>query len=122
MNDDQKTPADDDQPADTTPTDDHTVEQPATTEQTTSSPKRTRNTLIAGGAGLALAGGLVGFGIGHASADGGDGDRFRQTSRSVPGEGRPGFHGGDRPGRSHDGDHRRQLQNGESDDQPSSES
>ena len=127
MNDEQKTPADDDQPADTTPTDDHTVEQPATTEQApteqaTSSPKRTRNTLIAGGAGLALACGLVGFGIGHASADGGDGDRFRQTSRSVPGEGRPDFHGGDRPGRSHDGDHRRQLQNGDSGDQPSSES
>jgi hypothetical protein len=68
-----------------------TSEQPAAPKS--SSTSRTRNTLMAGGAGLALAGGLVGFGIGHASAD--NGDRFTPTSQYVPGNGQQNFRDGE---------------------------
>ncbi len=57
---------------------------------------RTRNILLTSGAGLALAGGVIGFGIGHATADGGDGGRHDRMSRFAPGDGRPDF--GDRNG------------------------
>lgn len=123
MNDEQKTPPEEDQPADTPPVEEReTTGQPAAEDAPAagSSGSRTRNTLIAGGAGLALAGGLIGFGIGHASADG-DGDRFRQVSQHAPGEGRPDFRDGDRPDRRPDGDRDRQLRDGDSDDQPSAD-
>jgi hypothetical protein len=124
MSDEQKTPADGEQPTDTSPTaEQETVEQPAPEPVPATSPStRTRNTLIAGGAGLALVGGLVGFGIGHASADGGDGNRFDRVSQYAPGEGRPDFRNGERPGRPSDGDRGRHFRDGESDGQAPSES
>ena len=113
MNDEQKTPADDGQePAEPTPTaEPETVEQsaaeptpapaapPAATEEsrTSATPTRTRNILLTSGAGIALASGLIGFGIGHATADDGDGDRFGPMSQYMPGEGQRGFGPGHRP-------------------------
>ncbi len=129
MNDEQKTPAEDDkQPADETPTTEQPTAEQETTEQPAAEPApapatsttRSRNTLIASGAGLALVGGLVGFGIGHATAGGGDGDRFRPVSQYAPGEGRPGLGDGERPHRPSDGDHGRHFRNGDS-ERPSSE-
>jgi hypothetical protein len=73
-----------------------TAEQPAAETKVVSTP-RTRRILLTSGAGLALAGGVIGFGIGHATADGGDGDRFRPTSQTVPGEGGRDFGNGERP-------------------------
>jgi len=58
---------------------------------------RTRRILLTSGAGIALASGVIGFGIGHATADGGNGDRFQPTSQSVPREGQPNFGTGERP-------------------------
>ena len=124
MNDQQKTPADDQQPDDTAPTTEQaTVEQPAAepAPAPAAPTSRTRNTLIAGGAGLALAGGLIGFGIGHAAADGGDGERFGRVSHYAPGEGRPGLGEGGRPDRPSDGERGRHFRNGDSDEQRSSE-
>ncbi|VXB51581.1 hypothetical protein [Aeromicrobium sp. 9AM] len=96
MNDEQKTP--EAQPDDTAPTvQQDTAEAPPAAAPTTNGSSRTRNTLIAGGAGLVLVGGLVGFGIGHATADG-DGDQFRRIGHYAPGDGRPGFGEGGRPG------------------------
>lgn len=77
-----------------------TAEQPAPTAQSepvTTSP--TRRILLTSGAGLALASGVIGFGIGHATADGGNDARFQPTSQSVPGEGQPNFGNGERPDR-----------------------
>jgi len=99
MNDEQKTPEDDQPTADQA-----TVEQPAPppaapeVPDNEAKPKvfnspRTRNILLTSGAGLALAGGVLGFGIGHATA-GDDGRRDDRVSRFAPGDGRPDF--GDR--------------------------
>ena len=105
MNDEQKTPEDEqptveqataEQPAPAPPA--APAQAPAGDEarpQVFTSP-RTRNILLTSGAGLALAGGVLGFGIGHATADG-DGGRDGQTSRFAPRDGRPDF--GDRDDR-----------------------
>ncbi|KQV75156.1 hypothetical protein ASC61_09155 [Aeromicrobium sp. Root344] len=98
MNDEQKTPEDEQ-----STTEQATVEQPtpapaaapeASTRQDTKTPvfssPRTRNILLTSGAGLALAGGVLGFGIGHATAGGDDG-RDDRMSRFAPGDGRPDF-------------------------------
>ena len=75
-----------------------TTEQPAAvTSDEPASTSPTRRILLTSGAGLALASGVIGFGIGHATADDGTGDRFQPTSQSVPGEGRPDFGNGERP-------------------------
>ena len=115
--DEQKTPADAESAGDTPTAEQETVEQPApapaaqeataesagaaqpTEQNKLFTTPRTRNILLTSGAGLALAGGVIGFGIGHASADGGDGARFDRTSQSVPGEGQPDFRDGNRPDR-----------------------
>ncbi|KAA1395313.1 hypothetical protein [Aeromicrobium ginsengisoli] len=111
MNDEQKTPEDEQPTAEQA-----TIEQPAAAppapEATPSedakakvfSSPRTRNILLTSGAGLALAGGVLGFGIGHATASGDDGGRDGRMSRFAPGDGRPDFRdrnheGGQRGGR-----------------------
>jgi len=77
-----------------------TAEQPAAgTPAAPASTSPTRRILLTSGAGIALASGVIGFGIGHATADDGTGDRFQPTSQSVPGEGRPDFGNGERPDR-----------------------
>ena len=103
MNDEQKTP-DDEQPTG----EQATVEQPAPAQAAPAAPAgdeasptvftspRTRKILLTSGAGLALAGGVLGFGIGHATA-GDDGRRDDRVSRFAPGDGRPDF--GDRGNR-----------------------
>jgi len=126
MNDEQKTPEDHH------PNDERaTVEQPAPPSAAPATdvpigdtrPKvfttpRTRNILLTSGAGLALAGGVLGFGIGHATAGGDDGGRDDRMSRFAPAHGRPDLgerdhHGGQRgerrgpgaePGRQPPGD------------------
>jgi hypothetical protein len=85
-------------PAPPAPEEAATTEQPAAEtpgEPVSTSP--TRRILLTSGAGLALASGVIGFGIGHATADDGTGDRFQPTSQSVPGEGRPDFGNDERP-------------------------
>ena len=75
-----------------------TTEQPAAeTPGEPASPSPTRRILLTSGAGLALASGVIGFGIGHATAGDGTDDRFQPTSQSVPGEGQPNFGNGERP-------------------------
>ena len=99
MNDEQKTPEDEqptveqataEQPAPVPPA--APAQAPAGDEakpQVFTSP-RTRNILLTSGAGLALAGGVLGFGIGPATGDD-DGGRDGQTSRFAPRDGRPDF-------------------------------
>lgn len=79
-----------------------TVQAP-TPDTTPTEPRnrRTRELLVAGAAGLVVAGGLAGFGIGRATAgDDGDGDgpRFARTGQVFPGQ----------QGRGHDGQRPRQ--------------
>jgi hypothetical protein len=59
-----------------------------------SRPRRTRELMAAGAAGLLVAGGLAGFGIGRATG-GDDGPRFTRSGqfRPGPGYGRPGQRG-----------------------------
>ncbi len=134
MSDQQKTPGEDDQqPEDPTPTAEQaTAEQPAAEEAPAgqaaaeqppapaASTGRTRKTLIASGAGLALVGGLIGFGIGQATAGDGD-DRFGHVGQHAPGEGRPGLREGHRPDRPFEGERDKRFRNGDS-EQPSRDS
>jgi hypothetical protein len=71
-------------------------EAPAPADQTTASvrPRRTRELMAAGAAGMLVVGGLAGFGIGRAT--GGDGPHFNRNGQFRPGQqgyGRPGQRG-----------------------------
>jgi len=67
-----------------------TTEIPTTPQDSTPkrSPRRTRELVAAGAAGLLVVGGLAGFGIGRATS-GDDGPRFERSGQFGPG--RPGF-------------------------------
>jgi hypothetical protein len=128
MNDEQKSAAGDEQPGDTTPTrEQDTVEQSATEPApqapapASSGTTPTRRILLTSGAGLALAGGVIGFGIGHSTADGGNDSRFQPSSQFVPGEGRPDAGNGERE-RPSDGHRGRHFHNGDAGGRPSGES
>ncbi|KRC65925.1 hypothetical protein ASE12_14840 [Aeromicrobium sp. Root236] len=125
MNDEQKTPEDDQPTAEQA-----TVEQPAPPPAAPApgvpndrpavfTSPRTRNILLTSGAGLALAGGVLGFGIGHATAGDHDG-RDDRISRFAPGDGRPDFgdrgnHGDQRGGRPGPGAESGNQPNGDND-------
>ena len=72
---------------------DEAAQVPATATPTNTATHFTRGVIAAGAAGLLVAGGLAGFGIGRATGD----DNGPQFNRS--GQMRPGHHGPDRDGR-----------------------
>lgn len=102
---------------------DETTEIPAASQGSTTkrSPRRTRELVAAGAAGLLVAGGLAGFGIGRATS-GDDGPRFMRSGQFGPGQhgfgpGHRGFGGnGQRMGPPGDG--QGGMPNGPSDGQP----